>query len=160
MYTHHASTKRLQAPREVKSAAQNSSCKHKLVLWVMNQLWIHIIDFDSLQEVMFRSTSGSIVANRCQEGKRIHSTNPHPVIFHDYLTPVAAGNLSTLRLKEPVVIQGINSAIFQTCCHEMTLRLIENIYFALWSPFRIFILWSSTMFGEYCKFNLLFRNQK
>lgn len=63
---------------------------------------------------MFRSTSGSIVTNRCQEGKRIHSTNPHPVIFHDCLTPVAAENLSTLSLKEPVVIEGINPAIFLT----------------------------------------------
>lgn len=110
--------------RRPENAALNSGYTLNLVVRAMNQLWIHIIGLDSLQQFMFRSTSGSIVANRCQEGQRIHSTNPHPVIFHDCLTPVAAGNLSTLSLKEPVVIEGINSAILLACCHKITLRLI------------------------------------
>lgn len=77
---------------------------------------------------MFRSTSGSIVTNRCQEGKRIHSTNPHPVIFHDCLTPVAAENLSTLSLKEPVVIEGINPAIFLTQNNfEINIKILTGV---------------------------------
>lgn len=80
LYSHRVPRKQLQEPHEVRITALNKSSNLNLVNWVMSHLWIRlmyhtetqvqIIDLDSLQEVTFRSTSGAIVANRCQEGEK------------------------------------------------------------------------------------------
>lgn len=82
---------------------------------------VHIIALDSLQQVMFRSTSGAIVTNRCQEGKKEAIQQILILCFfffflflHDCLTPVAAENPNILSLKEQVVVEGINQQILLT----------------------------------------------
>lgn len=78
MYSHCVPRKQLQEPHEVRITALNKIYDLNLMIRVMNHLLIMlkqetqvpIMGLDSLQEVMFRSTSGAIVANRCQEREK------------------------------------------------------------------------------------------
>lgn len=109
---HLVNSKQLQEPCDVKGTRIGLN----LVIWRTNWIWlkchmetqVQIIDLDSLRQGIFRSTSGAIVTNRIQDGGK-ESIQQILILFcfffHDYLTLVAAGNLSTWSLKEPVVTE-------------------------------------------------------
>lgn len=123
MYSHRVTRKQLQEPHEVRITALNKSSDLNLVNWLMNRLWIRlkhhtetqvqIIDSDSLQKVTFRWTSGTIVANRCQEGEK----NPFNKSSSCFVFFQAAENLRSLSPKGLDVIEGVNTTKLLTYYH-------------------------------------------